>query len=186
MDDKQIVDLYWQRSEEALTETAQKYGSYCFFIAHHILADRQDSEECVNDTYWKAWGSIPPVRPEKLQLFLGRITRNLALNRYKQNTAKKRRGDQTALALEELRDCVPAPTAMDTIVDDIVLADALDRFLASLQADVRQAFMRRYWYFSPVSEIAGDLGMTQGQVKMKLHRARKKLKDLLEQEGVSL
>ena len=173
MDDKQILDLYWARSERAISETADKYGRYCHSIAYNILHSAEDSEECVNETWLKAWGNIPPKRPDRFPVFLGKITRNLSLNRYKRYNAEKRGGGQTALALHELQECVPAGCCVEGIVDDLALAEAL-------------IFMRRYWYLSSVKEIAADFGMGESKVKMSLLRSRNQLRILLEKEGITL
>ena len=186
MDDKQILDLYWARAENAISETADKYGKYCHFIAYSILRNEEDSEECVSDTYMKAWGSTPPQRPQKLSAFLGKITRNLSLDRLRRHTARKRGCGQAALVLEELQECVPAADNVEQIVDDLALTEALDRFLASLPADTRKVFMRRYWYLCSVKEIAADFGISESKVKMLLLRSRNKLKGLLEREGIEL
>lgn len=156
MDDQQIVDLYWQRSESAITETDMKYGRYCHAIAWQILFCEEDSKECVNDTYLKAWESIPPHRPDPLSAFLGRITRNLALNRYKHHRAKLRSPERISLVLDELHECIPDPKTTDQLIDDLVLTDLLNRFLTSLSTENRMIFMRRYWYLSPVKQIAMD------------------------------
>ena len=186
MEDIQIVDLYWARSEAAITETAEKYGRYCYSIAYGVLHDDGDSEECVNDTWMCAWGAMPDQRPSKLSAFLGRITRNLSLKRWERNTAKKRGSGQVTVALDELRDCIPIDGDADRIADDIALTDTLNRFLASLDTDKRKIFMRRYWYFSPIAEIATDYGISESRVKMTLLRCRKELKNHLEKEGVEL
>lgn len=186
MDDKQILDLYWARSERAISETADKYGKYCHYIAYSILHNAEDSEECVNETYLKAWGSIPPGRPNRLSTFLGKITRNLSLNRYKQYTAEKRGGGQVALALDELQECVPSADRVEQIVDDLALAEILNRFLASLSVETRKIFMRRYWYLSSVKEIASDFSVSESKVKMALMRSRNELRNLLEREGIAV
>ena len=186
MDDKQIVDLYWERSEAAISETAEKYGRYCEYIAFQILHNREDSEECVNDTYLKAWNSIPPHRPAVLKTFLGKLTRNLSLDRYEQSHAKKRRGGQLPLVLEEIQECVPAPNRTESIVEEIALTEILNRFLSTLPPEPRKIFMRRYWYFSSVKEIAADYGMSESGVKMSLHRSRNKLRKLLLEEGIAI
>lgn len=152
MEDEKIVDLYWLRSERAIAETAAKYGPYCHAIAHHILSSREDSEECVNDTYLRAWNSMPQHRPPVLKAFLGRITRNLALNRCKALTARKRSPGQVPLALEELRECIPDTGAAD-MAEDLALTEALNRFLAALPALHRKIFLRRYWYLCSVKEL---------------------------------
>ena len=186
MEDNQIVDLYWARSEEAISETANKYGHYCYYIANNILHNKEDSEECVNDTYLNAWNAMPDQRPNKLPAFLGRITRNLSLQRLEKYTAEKRGAGQVPLALDELQDCIPETDNTDHIVDDLMLADLLNRFLASLTAEKRIIFMRRYWYFSPVAEIASDLAVSESKVKMSLLRSRNELKLLLMKEGIEL
>ena len=186
MDDTRIIDLYWARSEEAIRETDQKYGPYCRTIAWNILQDREDSEECVNDTWLQAWNAIPPKKPSLLKAFLGKITRNLALDKYRFYGAAKRGGSETKVALEELKDCVPHPTTTEQAIDDLALTQALDRFLAGLKPETRKLFLRRYWYASPIDTIARDYGMSASKVKTTLHRTREKLKVFLEQEGITL
>lgn len=186
MVDQQIVELYCQRSESAIVETDIKYGRYCHTIANRILSNEEDSKECVNDTYLKAWESIPPHRPDPLSAFLGRITRNLALNRYKHDRAKQRAPERVPLVLEELHECVPDPKTTDQLIDDLVLTDLLNRFLAALSIENRMIFMRRYWYLSPVKRIAMDYSLSESKVKMSLLRSRNKLKRMLEKEGFIL
>lgn len=186
MNDKQIVDLYWERSESALSETANKYGRYCHYIAFNILHNNEDSVECVNDTYLRAWNSMPPHRPNMLSTFLGKITRNLSLNRYEQYTAEKRGFGQTALVLDELENCIPATADVEQIIDETALVEALNRFLASLPKETQKVFMRRYWYLSPIKEIADEYGISESKVKMMLLRSRNNLKMLLEKEGIAI
>ena len=186
MEDNQIIQLYFDRSEEAISQTAVKYGKYCHTIAYNILHNFEDSEECVNDTYWKVWSIIPPRRPKKLAAFLGRITRNLSLDTYRHYTADKRGGGEMSIALEELGECVSSLETMDNHTDEIVLVEILNRFLASLSAEQRKIFMRRYWYVSSVKEIADDYGITESKVKMSLLRSRNQLKTVLEKEGIAL
>ena len=186
MDDIQIVDLYWQRSETAISETSNKYGKYCHYIAFNILNNNEDSEECVNDTYMQAWNSMPPHRPSVLKTFLGKITRNLALDKYKYLTAKKRNTGQMPLIFDELKECLPNLDNTENIIDDIVLTEILNRFLSSLSVEKRKIFMRRYWYLSSIKEIAADYKMNESKIKMSLLRSRNELKKLLEKEGISL
>lgn len=186
MDDKQILDLFWARSESAISETDKKYGKYCHFIAFHILHNAEDSEECVSETWLKAWNNMPPHRPQRLSAFLGKITRNLSLNRYNRYNAEKRGRGQIALALDELRECVPAADSVEQIADDLVLTDTLNRFLASLKSETRKIFMQRYWYLCSVKEIANDLHISESKVKMTLLRSRNELRTLLEKEGIVL
>ena len=186
MEDNQIVDLYWARSENAISETAEKYGKYCHYIAYNILHSEEDSEECVNDTYLNAWSAMPDRRPNRLSAFLGTITRNLALKRWERYNAEKRGSGQTMLALDELQECVPATDNEDQIVDDLVLTEVFNRFLASLPKEKRKIFMRRYWYLSSVSEIARDYSISESKVKMSLLRTRNKLKLILEKESIAI
>ena len=185
VDDKKIVELYFARSESAIRESQKKYGKYCFSIAYRILFSKEDSEECVNDTYQKAWSAIPPHRPLRLSTFLGKITRNLALDRYAYCKAEKR-CDNTALVYEEISECIPHPVDGRSMADEIALKNALSGFLGMLNKSERMIFMRRYWYLSSVKEIASDFSMTESNVKVILHRTRKKLKDHLEKEGIEI
>ena len=185
MDDQQIVDLYWQRDEHAIAETQKKYGKYCHTIAYTILHSHEDAEECVNDTYLRAWGAIPPAKPGRLSTFLGKITRNLSLDRWEKNAAQKRSGP-VEVVLDELSECIPdADSALDP-VDMIALGDAINAFLAGLPQKARQIFLRRYWYMSPVKAIARDTGMTESAVKVSLLRTRESFKAYLEKEGIVL
>lgn len=186
MDEKQIIDLYWARSEQAVDETEKRYGKFCFRIAYNILSNHDDSEECVNDTYLQTWNSIPPRRPNKLSAFLGKITRNLALKRYEMRTAQKRGGGEVMLALEELGECIPDPNTVEQELDNRMLADALNRFLGGLSQDARKIFLRRYWQLCPVKEIASFYGISESKVKMTLMRTREKLRGFLEREGIEL
>ena len=186
VEDKQIIDLYWARSETAISETASKYGRYCHSIAFSILHSHEDSEECVNDTFFNAWRAIPPQRPSKFAAFLGTITRHLSLNRWEQYNAEKRGCGQVPLVLEELNDCIPASENVEQVVDDLALTELLNRFLGTLSTDSRKIFMRRYWYMNTIKEIAKGYSMSESKVKMSLLRSRKELKQLLEKEGFDL
>ena len=186
MDDKQIIDLYWARSESAIAETDKKYGRFCCRIAFNILTNSQDSEECVSDTYLKAWSIIPPKKPVKLSTFLGKITRNLALNRYEKYTAQKRGSGEVPVALDELAECIPDPTSVEQAVDNRILVDKLNMFLEGLPAEARKIFMRRYWEVCSIQEIAKLYGISESKVKVSLFRTRGKLKSYLEQEGITL
>ena len=186
MDEKEIIDLYWARSERAIGETDKKYGKFCFRIAYNILADHGDSEECVNDTYLHTWNAIPPRRPNKLSAFLGKITRNLALNRVERDSAQKRGGGQVTVAVEELSVCIPDPNTVERQLEDKELADALNRFLEGLPGETRRIFLRRYWQLCPVREIAAFYGISESKVKMSLLRTRGKLRAFLEKEGIGL
>lgn len=186
MDDKQIVDLFWKRSEDAIKETSKKYGRYCHFIASRILHNEEDAKECVNDTYLKAWETIPPKKPEMLSAYLGKITRNLALNRWEYYDAKKRGNGQLSVILEEVKECIPATNHTESIVDRLYLTEVLNRFLAALPAEKRKIFVRRYWYMSDIKEIAKDFHMSESKVKMSLLRLRKECQEFLEKEGICI
>lgn len=186
MDDNKIVDLYWERSEKAIAETSKKYGRYCKFIAYNILQNLEDSYECVNDTYINAWNSMPPHRPNRLSAFLGKITRNLSLNRYEKNTAQKRGAGQIPLILDELQKCVPSHNSVEKAIDDIILIDALNKFLSEIDRENRIIFMQRYWYMCSIKEIANELNYSESKVKMILFRLRNELRVLFEKEGIEL
>ncbi len=184
MEDKRIVELYFQRDERALTETREKYSRYLHRVAHNILQNTQDAEECVNDTYLRAWNAIPPHRPVRLSVYLGKIARHLALDRYAALTADKRGGGTTADLLEEWRDCLPDGDGDPA--DDLAVRDALSRFLRQLPAEKRRVFIRRYWYGDPIHDIAAACHSTESRVKMMLSRTRGELKEFLEKEGIAL
>lgn len=182
--DEQIVDMYWARQEDAITETQKKYGNYCQSVAYNILRSREDSAECVNDTYLKAWNSMPVHRPDKLSAFLGKITRNLALNRYEYYSALKRGSTQIDLVLDELIDCVSGTESTDSIAEEIFITNILNNFLKSLSEKNRNIFVARYWHMFAVKEIADKYELKESTVKVSLHRSRKVLKEILMREGV--
>ena len=182
MEDETIIDLYFAREERAIAETGKKYGGYCRSIAFNILHSHEDTEECVNDTWLRAWDSIPPQRPGRLSAFLGRIARNLALDRYDNNHAAKRSGPFDQL-LSELSECIPCQR------DDFAqleLTQILNSFLHSLPESRRNLFLRRYWYCESVEELGRRYRMSQSAVKSSLFRTRNKLKAYLEKEGVGI
>ena len=185
MDDAKIIALYEARDEKAIAETQQKYGGYCRYIAERILVSREDAEECVNDAYHKAWNTIPPQKPESLASYIGMLTRQLSLNRYKENHRQKRGAGEVPLVLDELQECIADRGDMPS-ADDITLRDAMNAFLAGLPQRTRMVFMRRYWYADEVTTIAADYGMSEGHVNVLLYRTRKKLKEYLEKEEIYL
>ena len=186
MDDAQIVDLYFDRNEQAIGETAAKYGNYCFSIAFNILAHRGDAEETVNDTYLGAWRSIPPHRPVRLSTYLGKITRRLALGTWKTDHAQKRGGGETALALEELGECLAHPDTPQQNLELKELTKLLNSFIKSLPETEQRIFVCRYWHVYPVKIIAQEFGFSESKVKSMLSRTRIKLKNHLEKEGIAL
>lgn len=185
MEDSRILDLYWQRSQQAIAETAKKYGRYCFSIAFNILENGADAEETVNDTYLGAWNAIPPHRPANLSTFLGKITRRMALKRWESNRAAKRGGGEAALVLEELAGCIPGKSLEETM-NERELSRILQKFVRDLPRTERRVFICRYWYLDPIAAIAKDFGFSQSKVKSMLLRTRNKLKKELEKEGITL
>ena len=179
MDDAKIVQLYWDRNEQAIPVTTDKYGNYCTSIAMNILGNREDAEECVNDTYLNAWNTIPPHRPNILSTFLGKIVRNLSIKRYKHNTADKRGGGQATVVLDEIAEFVSDTGSVEQEIDRRELVKAIDSFLDRLPTDKRNIFVCRYWYFDSISDIANRFGMTENNVSVTLNRLRLKLHNYL-------
>ena len=184
MEDSLIVALYRQRDETAIPETEIKYGRFCFSVAERILRNSEDAAECVNDTYLAAWNAIPPHRPEKLSAFLGKITRRLALKKLRDRSADKRGGGSVDLSLDELEECLPSGRTVDESVDLAVLTEILNDFLAALPVEERRVFLRRYWSFDSVGEIAARFGFGESKVKMTLKRTRDKLRARLQKEDI--
>ena len=184
MADGHIVDLYWERSENAITETASKYGKYCYSIAYNILTNHHDAEESVNDTYLGAWNSMPPHRPTILSTFLGKITRRIAIKKWQKEHAVKRGGGEIVIALEELEDCIPADQSIEREIETAELGKVIDKFVMHLSLTERKIFICRYWYLDSISEICQQFGFSQSKVKSMLHRTRKKLQVYLKREGV--
>lgn len=182
MEDRKIIELFFERSEKALDETEKKYGRYCHTVAYSVLGSKEDSEEVVNDTYLRAWNAIPPARPLRLGAFLAKIARNLALDRYAAKR-KERENLATEAVLDELADCLPDTEGL-SVTDELVLRGAIDSFLESLPEQTRTVFMRRYWYMMPIARVAYESGMTESNVKTTLHRTRLQFKEHLEKEGI--
>ncbi len=183
MDDQKIVQLYWDRNEQAIPETSMKYDAYCTSIAKNILGNSEDAEECVNDTYLNAWNSMPPHRPRILSTFLGKITRNLSFNRYKHNTADKRGGGQLPLVLDELAECVTSTDSVEKAIEQQELTRAIDHFLDTLPTDKQNIFVCRYWYTDSIADIAARFNMNESTVTTILSRTRVKLHDYLIERG---
>lgn len=186
MKDTDIIDLYWARKEQAITESEKSYGRYCHSIAFRVLHDKEDADECVNDTWLRAWNAIPPKRPGRLELFLGTITRNLALDKWKRNNAMKRGSGEMEVALEELVECLPAGSTTEDVVVAAELEKAINRFLHTLPEKDCNVFLRRYWYVEEYADIAKRYDMKLNTVKTSLFRTREKLKTFLEKEGIVL
>ena len=184
MEDEKIIGLYWERSEDAIAETASKYGRLFFRIADNILSDQEDSEECVNDTYLGLWNAIPDARPSPFAAFAGRITRNLSFDRCRRQNAEKRGGGALPLALDELSECVPAPGRVEHALEERELAEAIDRFLRTLPERECSMFLRRYWYVDSVQSIAARYAIKENTAKSILFRTREKLRRYLAGEGI--
>lgn len=183
MTDERIVELYWQRDEVAIEETAQRYGACLLGMAQRILGDPGESEETVNDTYLKAWNAMPPEKPFRLGAFLSKITRGLAIDRYRRRKAEKRAASEYALSLEELSECIPGGETPEDGLDADQLAGVIGAYLSTLKPLARHAFVRRYFYADSLQDIADELGVRLSWVKTTLHRTRLGLREHLEKEG---
>lgn len=185
MDDKKIVELYFERNESALKHTEEKYGRYLYCISNNVLACHEDSLECVNDTYLAAWNTIPPKKPDKLSAYLGKIARNLAINRYNFNTADKRSTGLTE-ALCEMESFLPSPDFTEDATFELTFKSALNCFLYALPTEKCNMFILRYWYLYEISEISEKMGLSQSKVKVTLLRLREKLRKIFEKEGLHI
>ena len=186
MDDERIIELFFQRDQQGIRELDTKYGPACHKLSYHLVNDRQDAEECVNDTWLGAWKSMPPHRPERLSTFFGKITRNLSLNRFKKYSAEKRGYGQTELVLSELEDCISDNTSVEQIIDEQILVQSLNDFLYAQPEQKRNIFIRRYWYLYPIKDIAAAYGISESKVASMLFRMRNDLKIHFEKEGINL
>ena len=181
MEDKKIVALYWERNESAISESEAKYGKYCYSVAYNVLRSHEDSEECLDDTWVGAWRAMPPERPSKLSSFLARITRNIAIDRYRRYSAKKRSAE-VDMAIDEFWECIPSE---DAPIDEVLgLREAINGALASLEPKARVIFMRRYWYSMSIKDIAESMHISETHVSVVLHRTRSKFKEYLTKEGI--
>lgn len=186
MEDYQIVELYFQRSNMAITETAAKYGNYCYAVAQNVLNNAEDSEECVNDTWWKAWNSMPPQRPNYLRMFLAKITRNLAIDVFRSKNRQKRGGGVYDIALEEMAEVIQAENSVEEQIAANELEESIRSFVAGLPEREGNVFLRRYFYFETTSCIAKKYGIRESHVHLLLSRTREKLRKHLVEEGYVL
>lgn len=186
MEDNVIVDLYWERDENAIRETENKYSRYLLKIAYNILMDFEDSEESVNDTYLKAWNSIPPHKPRFLSTYLGKITRQVSIDIFRKRKSEKRSGSEYALSLLELEECVTDGKTPEQELELQILADTISSYLYSLSEESRNVFICRYFFMDSIREIAGYQNASESKIKSMLHRARIGLKKYLEKEGFVL
>ena len=183
VEDSKIIELYWMRDEDAIKETAEKYGSYLHTISYQIVSDIRDAEECVNETYNDAWNAMPPHRPSFLSTFLGKITRRISIDRWRKQNAQKRGKGEIIYALDELEECVSGKECVDREAEYKEIIKLINAFLASLPATERQVFLCRYWYMDSVFAIAKRFGFSKSKVTAMLHRMRTKLRAMLEKEG---
>lgn len=183
MEDNQIIELYWNRSENAISETDKKYGEYCSYIANNILQNKEDSIECLNDVYLNTWNTIPPKRPNVLKLFLAKITRNVAINKYKNLRAKKRNSNME-LVLEELEDCISNNESVENIIEYNELVTFLNEFIEKLPINKKKIFLDRYWYLNSIKDISLKNKISENNVKVILYRLRNELKDFLIERGI--
>lgn len=186
MDDRRIVELFLERSEEAILQTDIKYGRYCQRIAFNVLGNSEDSEECVNDAYMRVWGSIPPNEPESLSSYVGRITRNLALDKLRQRNSDKRGNGEVPILLDELAECVSGADELERRQDSEEIVNALNGFLETLNQVERGVFMRRYWMMEPIADVAERYDISVSKTTTMLFRLRGRLKKHLMKEGISL
>lgn len=186
MEDEKLIELFWNRSELAIQETSNKYGGYLRRISMNILESAEDAKECVNDTYLKVWNSIPPQRPGVFQSWIGRIARNISLDRYRHEHAKKRGGHGMDILLSELEECITYPDSWKRESSDEQIAEALNQFLQGMKKENRMIFVRRYWYGDSVGEIAQHFSMKESKVKTSLYRSRNMLRRHLDKEGIVL
>ena len=186
MKDDQIVNLYWDRNEDAIHQTQMKYGAYLAKVAYNILADYEDSEECVNDTYLAAWNSMPTNRPNVLSTYLSKITRQITIDMFRKKNRLKRYASEYAISLEEFGDSFADGTTPEQELDAKLLIDAINRFLRTLPNDARNTFIGRYYFFDSLKEVAAYCGMSESKAKSMLYRTRQSLKAYLEKEGFDL
>lgn len=184
MEDSDIIEAYFRRDEEAITGTKVKYGPHLYNLSFNIVKNREDAEECENDTYMKAWESIPPARPAFLCAWLAKITRNLSLNRLKEKKRAKHNADTVAIT-EEMAECLASPDGIERTLDDRTVERVVNAYLESCDKTRRFVFVRRYYFGDGYGEIAKYTGKTKGNVRTLLYRMRGELRDLLEKEGIS-
>ncbi len=184
VNDQQIIEMYWNRDEQAIRSTADKYGSYCYAIAFGILHNEEDSKESVNDTYMNAWNRMPPDRPAVLKNFLGRLTRWISVDRWRKKTAGKRGGGELPQVLEELSECISKDGDPVGETEKKLLDETVGAFVKGLGDTEQRVFLSRYWYAESVKEIANRFCFSESKVKSMLMRTRKKLHERLVKEGL--
>jgi len=183
MNDSEIIELYWNKNTNAISASMEQYGAYCFSVANRILDDEQDSEECVNDTWMRAWDAIPPTRPTVLKVFLAKITRRLSFDRYKARRSLKRGGGDVPLVLEELSECIASESDVEGLVDAKQLGEVINRFVLTLSEREQNLFVRRYFFSEPIKAIASRFELNENYVNVTLSRIRSRLRSHLSKEG---
>ena len=183
LDDRELIRLYFDRDERAVSETQRIFGGYLYTIAHNILGSVQDAEECVNDVLMRLWNHIPPAKPENVYAYFAAVARSVASKRYQMKHAQKRGGGETALVLDELHDCCTDPDTVEQQIDSRSLREAIAAFTETLKPEQQTIFIQRYWYVCPIEDIAENLGISKSKVSVTLMRTRQKLRKHLEQEG---
>ena len=186
MEDDKIIELFWERNETAIEEAQLKYASYLFTIADNILADSEDSEECLNDALLKAWNSIPPQRPQKLSVYLARLIRQSAIDVYRKKSSHKRYISQHAVSLDELEECISGEDDPQASLEKTLLSETVKSFTEALPSTQKLVFVGRYYYFDSIRQIASYTSLSESAVKSMLKRLREKLKLRLEKEGLGL
>ncbi len=185
-EDSRIIELYFERNESAVAETDKKYGAYCMTVSKNILGNEEDAKECLNDTYLAAWNSIPPKIPEKLSLFLGKITRNLSLNRYRKNETKKRGGGTADIVFDEIGEIISGSENPEEKFERKEIICAVNEFLRTLPEEKRSIFICRYWYFDSIEDIAARFGKKESGIYSSLERTRKNLRKYLSERGYEI
>ena len=185
MEDSMIIEMYWNRNENAIEETDKKYGAYCFSIANNILNNKEDSDECVNDTWLRTWNVIPPKKPERFRIFLAKITRNLSFDKYKMKNALKRSGEMLYI-LDELSECISGGSSTDDEIEMKLLSESINSFLKIISERDRAIFLRRYFYAETVTKIAEKMNLTPNNVSAVLSRTRIRLREHLTKEGFEI
>ena len=183
MNDSQIVNMYWERNEKAVEETQKKYGSFCYSVAYSILCNEEDAKESVNDTYLDAWNSIPPHKPSVLSAFLGKITRRISIDKWRNKNAARRGGGQITDTLDELAECIPDNNGIEKQLEEKALNETINSFIKSLPEKEQKIFICRYWYLDSIKSISEQFGFSQSKVTSMLFRTREKLRKILMEEG---
>ena len=183
MNYSQIVNMYWERNEKAVEETQKKYGSFCYSVAYSILCNEEDAKESVNDTYLDAWNSIPPHKPSVLSAFLGKITRRISIDKWRNKNAVRRGGGQITDTLDELAECIPDSNGVEKQLEEKALNETINSFIKSLPEEEQKIFICRYWYLDSIKSISEQFGFSQSKVTSMLFRTREKLRKILMEEG---